>query len=67
MRGSDARSQTVTKSSPSTFTVNQNTGISHTFSTLSLGRNPRLGPDGPPRNKVVAIADIVMTFMNSAR
>ena len=28
---------------------------------------PELGPDGPPRNSVTAIADIVMTFMNSAR
>ena len=39
----------------------------HTFTMLSLARKPRLGPDGPPRNSVTAIADIVMTFMNSAR
>ena len=67
MRGSDARSHTVTKSSPSTFTVNQKIGISHTFTKPLLERKPSDGPDGPPRNSVAAIADIVMTFMNSAR
>src|SRR6476659_10641485 len=67
MRGNDARSHTVAKSSASTLTVNQNIGINHTLTTPSLLRNPSDGPDGPPRNSVVAIADIVMTFMNSAR
>ena len=41
--------------------------MSQTLTTPSAGRNPRLGPDGPPRNSVTAIADIVMRFMNSAR
>src|SRR5436190_16298532 len=67
MRGNDARNQTVTKSRPSTLTVNHTTGSSQTLITLSGARKPRLGPDGPPRNSVVATADIVMTFMNSAR
>ncbi len=67
MRGSDARNHTVANNSASTFTVNQNIGISHTFTVLSFPRKPSDGPDGPPRNSVVAIADIVMTFMNSAR
>src|SRR3954453_14425467 len=31
------------------------------------GRKPSAGPDGPPRKSVTAIADIVITFMNSAR
>ena len=38
-----------------------------TLTVPVAGRNPRLGPDGPPRNSVTAIADIVMRFMNSAR
>src|SRR5262245_50597996 len=67
MRGSEARSHTVANSSASTFTANQKIGMSHTFTKLVLERNPSDGPDGPPRNNVVAIADIVMTFMNSAR
>src|SRR5690349_18330366 len=67
MRGNDARSHTVANNSASTFTVNQNIGISHTFTVLSAPKKPSDGPDGPPRNNVVAIADIVMTFMNSAR
>src|SRR6202142_349246 len=67
MRGSDARSHTVTNSSASTFAVNHTTGSSHTFTTFLLARNPKRGPEGPPRNNVVAIADIVITFMNSAR
>src|SRR6478736_3095220 len=67
MRGRDARSHTVANSKASTFTVNQKIGISHTLTNPVLGRNPRDGPDGPPRKSVTAIADIVMTFMNSAR
>ena len=47
--------------------MNQTIGINHTFSTLFVARKPSLGPDGPPRNSVVAMADIVITFMNSAR
>ena len=47
--------------------MNQNTGMSQTLTKLSLPRNPSPGPDGPPRNSVTATADIVMTFMNSAR
>src|SRR6478609_10919479 len=39
----------------------------HTFTVPCAGRNPSDGPDGPPRKSVTAIADIVMTFMNSAR
>src|SRR3954470_17604380 len=67
MRGNDARTHTVTKQSAITLTANQNTGISQTFTVLSALRNPRFGPDGPPRNSVTATVDIVMTFMNSAR
>src|SRR5436190_8432282 len=67
MRGSDARSHTVANSNASTFTVNQKIGISHTFTNPLLERNPSDGPDGPPRKSVTAIADIVITFMNSAR
>src|SRR3954469_22111551 len=67
MRGSEARSHTVANSNASTFTVNQKTGISHTFTNPLLERNPSDGPDGPPRKSVTAIADIVITVMNSAR
>ena len=52
MRGIDARTQTVAKSSASTLTRNHNIGISHTFSTFVFAMKPRLGPDGPPRNSV---------------
>ena len=47
--------------------MNQNTGMIQTLTKLSAARKPSAGPDGPPRNSVTAIADIVMTFMNSAR
>ena len=47
--------------------MNQNIGTIHTLTQPLWLRNPRLGPEGPPRNSVTAIADIVMTFMNSAR
>src|SRR5215471_4740258 len=67
MRGIDARTQTVTNSSAITLMPNQNTGMNQVFKKFVLETNPRLGPDGPPRNNVVAIADIVVTFMNSAR
>src|SRR5882724_10292430 len=67
MRGSEARTHTVAKSSASTFTRNQSIGMNHTLTMLELPRNPSAGPDGPPRNSVTAIADIVITFMNSAR
>src|SRR6266550_2349490 len=67
MRGSDARNHTVTNSNASTFTVNQKMGINHTFTKPVLERKPSDGPDGPPRNNVTATAEIVMTFMNSAR
>src|SRR3954453_14402958 len=67
MRGSDARSHTVTNSSPRTFTVNQKIGMTHVFTKPEAERKPSDGPEGPPRNSVAAIADIVMTFMNSAR
>src|SRR5205823_697453 len=67
MRGNDARTHTVTKHSAITLNANQKIGINHTLTKLSDARNPRWGPDGPPRNSVVATADIVMTFMNSAR
>src|SRR3954454_7595834 len=67
MRGSDARSHTVTNSSPRTFTVNQKIGMNHVFTKPDADRKPSDGPDGPPRKSVAAIADIVMTFMNSAR
>src|SRR3954466_14192363 len=67
MRGNDARSQTVPKSSTSTFAMNQNTGMSHTLTVPVDERNPSAGPDGPPRNRVTATADIVIRFMNSAR
>ena len=67
MRGREARTQIVAKSNTSTFATNQKIGMIHTFTVPSLARKPRLGPDGPPRNSVTAIADIVMTFMNSAR
>src|SRR3954468_20115095 len=65
MRGSDARTHMVTNNSASSLTRNQNTGTSHVLTKPLLV--PRLGPDGPPRKSVTAIADIVMTFMNSAR
>src|ERR1700686_1059938 len=67
MRGSEARNQTVTNNKASTFAVNHTTGINHTFTTFPAAKKPRPGPDGPPRNNVAAIADIVITFMNSAR
>ena len=38
-----------------------------TLTVPCAGRNPSAGPDGPPRNSVTAIADIVIRFMNSAR
>src|SRR5829696_3791717 len=44
----------------STFSTNQNTPHSHPG---PIGA----GPAGPPRNMVTNSADIVMTFMNSAR
>ena len=44
-----------------TFKKNQNGGQIH--ETLSIN----IGPFGPPKKRVTAIADIVMTFMNSAR
>ena len=66
-RGSDARSQTVPNSSAISFRKNQKTGMIQTFTVPCAGRKPSAGPDGPPRNSVTAIADIVMTFMNSAR
>ena len=47
--------------------MNQKTGITHTLIVLVASRKPRLGPEGPPRNNVTAIALIVITFMNSAR
>ena len=47
--------------------MNQNSGMTHVLTKLSAGRRPINGPDGPPRNKNTAMADIVMTFMNSAR
>src|SRR3954471_23203598 len=65
MRGSDARTHMVTNNSASSLTRNQNTGTSHVLTKPLLVPMP--GPDGPPRNSVTAIADIVMTFMNSAR
>src|SRR3954468_19251923 len=65
MRGSDARTHMVTNNSASSLTRNQNTGTSHVLTNPLLVPMP--GPDGPPRNSVTAIADIVMTFMNSAR
>src|SRR5215470_15005066 len=65
MRGSDARNHTVQNNSTSNFAVNQKTGITHVFRNVSPV--PMLGPEGPPRNNVTAIADIVITFMNSAR
>src|SRR4051794_5177235 len=46
---------------------NQKTGMTQTLTKPVAGRNPRAGPDGPPRKSVTAIADIVITFMNSAR
>src|SRR4051794_30666753 len=67
MRGSDARNHTVPNNSASSLTVNQNTGMNHVLIGLSASRKPSNGPDGPPRNKVTAIADMVITFMNSAR
>src|SRR5215475_8600850 len=67
MRGIDARTQTVTNSSAITLIPNQNTGMNQVFKKFVLDTKPRLGPDGPPRNNVVATADIVITFMNSAR
>src|SRR5690349_19137681 len=67
MRGSEARTQTVTKHSATTLEPNQNSGMNQTFTTLSGDRNPSAGPDGPPRNSVTATVDIVMMFMNSAR
>ena len=57
MRGKDARSQTVAKSSASTFTRNQKNGMSHVLTGFVADRNPSDGPDGPPRNKVTATAD----------
>src|SRR3954453_20268463 len=67
MRGSDARTHTVANNSASTFTRNHMIGMIHVFTTPSAENAPIPGPDGPPRNSVTAIADIVMTFMNSAR
>src|SRR5215471_7305185 len=67
MRGSEARTHTVANNSASTLMVNQKIGMIHTFTAPLSDKNPRPGPDGPPRNRVTAIADIVMTFMNSAR
>src|SRR5690349_17829026 len=65
MRGSDARSQTVAKSNARTLIVNQKIGTSQVLRKFC--DVPMSGPEGPPRNSVTAIADIVMTFMNSAR
>ena len=66
--GSDARTHTVPKSSTSTFTMNQKIGMIQTLTSAGRCDGTRArGPDGPPRNSVTAIADIVMTFMNSAR
>src|SRR6516164_9826394 len=67
MRGSDARTHTVANSSASSFMRNQNVGMTHVLTQLSALNGPITGPDGPPRNSVTATADIVMTFMNSAR
>src|SRR5262245_24380271 len=67
MRGSDARTHTVTNSNARTLMVNQKIGINHVLRKLEEETKPSSGPDGPPRNNVTAIADIVMTFMNSAR
>src|SRR3954452_7123338 len=67
MRGNEARSHTVTNSNTSGLTMNQNRGRTQVLTKLSAARNPNAGPDGPPRNKNTAIADIVITFMNSAR
>ena len=47
--------------------MNQKTGMIHALNQPLAARKPSAGPDGPPRNSVTAIADIVMTFMNSAR
>src|SRR6478672_397059 len=41
--------------------------MSQTLTTPDAERKPRLGPEGPPRKRVTAIADIVTRFMNSAR
>src|SRR5215831_19779474 len=65
MRGSDARNHMVQNNSTSSFAVNQKIGITHVFTNVSPVPMP--GPDGPPRNSSTAIADIVITFMNSAR
>ncbi|CAB4769213.1 unannotated protein [freshwater metagenome] len=50
-----------------TLATNQNTGMSQVLTGPVAERNPRLGPAGPPRKSVTAIADIVIKFMNSAR
>ena len=47
--------------------MNQKTGMTHTLIEPFAARKPSLGPDGPPKNNVTAIALIVITFMNSAR
>src|SRR5215831_6907828 len=65
MRGSDARNHMVQNNSTSSFAVNQKIGITHVFTNVSPVPMP--GPDGPPRKSVTAIADMVITFMNSAR
>src|SRR3954447_15927174 len=49
------------------FAKNQKTGMNQTLTVPFAGRKPRAGPDGPPRKRGTAIADMVMRFMNSAR
>jgi hypothetical protein len=65
MRGSEARTHTVQNSSTSSFARNQKIGMTHVL--RNVAPVPMPGPEGPPRNSITAIADIVMTFMNSAR
>src|SRR6516165_7726220 len=67
MRGSDARTHIEANSSAKSLRRNQKIGITQLLSGFVDDKKPNKGPDGPPRNSITAIADIVMTFMNSAR
>src|SRR2546429_8294691 len=67
MRGTGAATHTGRKRNASPSPVNKKMGTTPTFTKRVRERNRSDGPDGPPRNNVTATADIVMTFMNSAR
>ena len=61
IRGRVARSHTKVKRKARTLREN------HRVGQTQATRSTRIGPSGPPRKRVTAIADMVITFMNSAR